>query len=155
MNEKFKSYIESLEPAYRSLVDKRAFTIASLPKDMPEAGVYIISEKGNAIFVGRTNRMRSRLKEQCRLSSNHNTASLAFKIAREATIHKKATYTSDNSREALEKDPSFKAEFERAKQRLSDMEVKFIEENDSLRQCLLQIYVALATEAKYNDFDTH
>ncbi len=56
MNEKFKSYIESLEPAYRSLVDRRAFTIASLPKDMPEAGVYLISEKGNAIFVGRTNR---------------------------------------------------------------------------------------------------
>jgi hypothetical protein len=155
MNEKFKSYIESLEPAYRRLLGMRASTIANLPKEVPEAGVYLISENGNPIFVGRTNRMRSRLKEQCRLSSNHNTASLAFKIARKATIHKKATYTSDNSREALEKDASFKAEFEFVKQRLSDMEVKFIEETDPLRQCLLQIYVALATGAKYNDFDTH
>ena len=155
MNEKFKNIIESLEPAYRSLIGKNTFTIATLPSDIPNSGIYILYDNGNAIFVGRTNRMKLRLKEQCRMSSNHNTASLAFKIAREATINKKATYTSDKSRKALEIDPYFKAEFQRAKQRISSMDVKIIKEEDPVRQCLLQIYTALATGAKYNDFETH
>ena len=35
------------------------------------------------------------------------------------------------------------------------MNVRYVHEKDPVRQALLEIYVAVATEAKYNDFDTH
>ena len=35
------------------------------------------------------------------------------------------------------------------------MQVRYVRETDPLRQTLLEIYVAFATKAKYNDFDTH
>ena len=47
------------------------------------------------------------------------------------------------------------AEFERAKQRVNSMDIRFVEETDAVRQALLEIYVALALEATFNDFDNH
>jgi hypothetical protein len=35
------------------------------------------------------------------------------------------------------------------------MKVRYVQEDDPLRQALLEIYVAIATKAKRNDFDTH
>jgi hypothetical protein len=35
------------------------------------------------------------------------------------------------------------------------MHVQYVHEPDPLRQALLEIYVAVVTGAKYNDFDTH
>ena len=35
------------------------------------------------------------------------------------------------------------------------MEVRFVEERDSLRQALLEIYAAVALRTPYNYFDNH
>jgi len=35
------------------------------------------------------------------------------------------------------------------------MEVRYVGESDPLKQALLEIYVAVVTKAKFNDFDTH
>jgi hypothetical protein len=35
------------------------------------------------------------------------------------------------------------------------MDIRFVEEADPNRQALLEIYVTLCLEARYNDFDTH
>jgi hypothetical protein len=155
MNEEFKGHVEALEPAYRRLVGMEPVTVPSLPKDVPAAGVYLFSEQGAPLYVGRTNRMRPRLQEHCRPSSPHGSAPFAFKLAREATGRTEASYVSSGSRAQLEQDPEFKVAFERAKQRIGGMEVRFVEEADPLRQGLLEIYVAFTSGAKYNDFDTH
>ncbi len=54
-----------------------------------------------------------------------------------------------------EKDPTFKGAFERAKKRISQMNVRILEERDPIRQYLLEIFVAMSAGGKYNDFDTH
>jgi hypothetical protein len=41
------------------------------------------------------------------------------------------------------------------KARLRQMSVRFVEEADATRQCLLEVYVAVVLEARYNDFDNH
>jgi len=35
------------------------------------------------------------------------------------------------------------------------MDVRFIEEENPIKQALLEIYVAFEVKAEYNDFDTH
>jgi hypothetical protein len=75
-------------------------------------------------------------------------------LAREAT-GRKATYRTEGSRKALLDDAGFRREYEQAKQRIRAMSVRYIHEPHPTRQALLEIYVAVATGARYNDFDTH
>ena len=35
------------------------------------------------------------------------------------------------------------------------MDVRYVEEADPLRQTLLEVYTAVSSKSKYNDFDTH
>lgn len=35
------------------------------------------------------------------------------------------------------------------------MEIRFVDEPHPVRQTLLEIYVTIALDARYNDFDTH
>ena len=44
---------------------------------------------------------------------------------------------------------------EDARARVGRMHVRYVSEPEPLRQALLEIYVAVVTAAKYNDFDTH
>ena len=53
------------------------------------------------------------------------------------------------------RDPEFVRAFESAKARIRAMDVRFVEEIHPVRQCLLEVYVAVALGTHYNDFDTH
>lgn len=123
--------------------------------DMPKSGIYWLSERGDSIYVGRSRRIRQRLQEHIRPSSDHNQASLAFLLAREKTGRLDATYRTADSRASLLKEPSFLAEFKLAKNRIGEMDVRFVEETHPVRQCLLEVYVATVVKARYNDFDSH
>jgi predicted GIY-YIG superfamily endonuclease len=155
MNEDFRKHIETLEPAYQRLCAMPPVNVRSLPADVPAAGVYLFSNEDTAWYVGRSNRMRQRLQEHCRRSARHNTAPFAFRLAREVTGKTGATYSQKDSRAALEKDPHFQAVFRSQKERIGGMDLRYVQEAGPVRQALLEIYVALASRAKYNDFDTH
>ena len=155
MNQKFQDLVASLEPKYRALLEMEPVRFGSLPKEIPERGIYVFSEGGQHLYVGRTNGIRRRLQNHCRLSGTHYTATFAFRIARQKTGQTKASYAKSGSRDQLSKDPVFRPEFERAKQRVNTMDIRFVEETDAVRQALLEIYVALALETIFNDFDNH
>ena len=84
-----------------------------------------------------------------------NVASFAFLIARRDTGNHQATYTAAGSREALVADPVFAAAFLEAKRRISRMSVRYVKETDQLQQALLEMYVHVALQTTFNDFDTH
>lgn len=155
MDETFRKHVEALEPAFRQLVTMEPVTVARLPQDMPEAGIYLFSEGDKHLYVGRTKRMRSRLQTHCRPSSGHNSATFAFHVARERTGRTEATYEPNGSRADLEKEPEFAAAFTEAKKRVRAMNVRFVDMPDSMRQALLEMYAALALGTPHNDFDTH
>lgn len=155
MDETFKNLINSLDPKFRRLMAMSPVRIDDLPADVPGRGIYLFSEGQGHLYVGRSNRIRTRLQEHSRDSSTHNSAPFAFQIARETSGKSKASYVNKDSRAALEKDPDFSRVFLQAKRRVRQMDVRYVEERDPLRQCLLEIYTAVATGAKYNDFDTH
>ena len=52
-------------------------------------------------------------------------------------------------------EPDFKAAFDAAKARVREMDFRYVEEPDPVRQCVLEIYCAVALETPYNDFDNH
>ncbi len=98
MNKEFEGFIESLEPSFQRLMTMTPVTVASLPPDVPKAGIYLFSEGDEHQYVGRTNTLRTRLQNHCRPSSGHNSATFAFRIARQTTGMLKATYSSKGSR---------------------------------------------------------
>jgi len=155
MHERFQEYLSHLEPAFSSLVNMTPVKFGTLPRDVPERGIYLFSEAGTHLYVGRTNRLKRRLAGHCRPSSNHSSATFAFRIARQETGILRATYSSEGSRASLVKDPVFGPVFAAAKNRVAMMDLRFVEEKDPVRQTLLEVYTAIALHTPYNDFDNH
>ena len=155
MNAKFQELVASLEPKFQALVSMEPVCFGRLPKVMPDRGVYLFSEGARHLYVGRTNRLRKRLQNHCRLSGTHFTATFAFRIARHNTGRTKASYAPAGSRQQLCEDAVFGPAFASAKTRVNAMDVRWIEEADSVRQALLEIYIASALATPFNDFDNH
>ncbi len=155
MDETFKQYVESLHPSFEQLMNMAPVSIAKLPKKLPSKGIYLFSEGDNHLYVGRTQNLRTRLGQHSNPSAPDNQAGFAFKLAREATGFTEASYTSKGSRRDLLADPLFADAFGKAKARIREMDLRFAEETDPVRQALLEIYVAVVLATKYNDFETH
>ncbi len=155
MDPEFRSLANSLEPTYRSLVGMTPVKYKSLPRELPIRGIYLLSEGNNHLYVGRTNRMRQRLRDHCAPSGSHFTATFAFRIARLETDRTTASYSKSGSRAELLKNMKFKSAFDKAKERIALMDTRFVEESDPVRQALLEIYAATVLKTPYNDFDTH
>jgi hypothetical protein len=155
MDARFRSLVESLEPQYQKLVSMPPVRFGALPQSIPERGIYLFSEGASHLYVGRTNGIRKRLQNHCRLSGTHFSATFAFRIARLETGRVKATYAPTGSRSELVVDPVFGPAFEAAKRRVNVMDIRFVEERDPVRQALLEIYVAQVLETPFNDFDNH
>lgn len=44
MHPVFKEYIDSLEPSFQRLLNMKPVTVATLPKEIPQSGIYLFSE---------------------------------------------------------------------------------------------------------------
>lgn len=155
MDETFREYVESLHPSFERLMRMEAVKISALPKRLPQKCIYLFSETDKHLYVGRTRRFRNRLRQHSIPAAKHNQAVFAFKLARQATGHIDASYSPEGSRVALAADPAFAAAFAHAKARIREMDLRFVEENDPLRQALLEIYAAVVLKTPHNEFDTH
>ncbi len=151
--DKFTQAITDVEKKYETLLKSPKYPMSTLPKEMPIAGIYILSENGSTLYVGRTNDLRRRLNQhRC---NGGNKAAFAFLLAREETGNRKATYRKEGSRKDLLNQPAFRSVFDYARQRIRRMEVQFIAEPDPIRQAILEICVFVRTNARYSSFDNH
>jgi hypothetical protein len=153
MNETFRELTDKLEVKFQTLLRMRPHIAGSVPSEAPIGGVYLFSENGLHLYTGRTKR-----KISTRIRGHFSTANdcpFAWRLARESTGFLKASYKKEGSRKALLATAEFRASYEQAKVRIKTMEVRFVGEADPLRQALLEIYVAVVSGAKFNDFDTH
>jgi hypothetical protein len=155
MHESFAKYVDALHDSFERLVSMDPVRIADLRKPLPERCIYVFSENGNALYVGRTNHFRRRMRQHSINAAQHNQAVFAFRLARVATGRTVAGYSQIGSRTALISDPVFAEAFLTAKARIRNMELRYIEEPNQLRQVLLEIYVAVVLRTPHNDFETH
>lgn len=157
MNETFARHVEALHPTYERLVATAPFSFAQLAQQpqLPRKGVYLFSEGGRHLYVGRSNDIRKRICHHCRPGSTENQASFAFLLTREACGVPKATYKTEGSRKHLLTQDAFAKSFVAQKARLRAMDIRAVEEVDSNRQALLEMYVAISLSTPYNDFNNH
>ncbi len=111
-------------------------------------------EDNKPIYVGRSNGLKKRLKQHSQRSSVHNSATLAFKIAKQNTSTLQIKERKQTN-EQLMKNSDFVEEFEAAKDRIARTKIRFIEIEDQIEQAMFEIYASLAFGTKLNDFSTH
>jgi hypothetical protein len=155
MNEQFLAVIETLDLKFQQLLAMPPVRYSSLPRKLPSRAIYLFSESSLPLYVGRTNHLRERLRGHCIPGSTHYSATFAFRIAREATGMNRATYAPAVSRPNLVTNPVFGHAFTDAKLRVTEMDIRFVEETDPVKQALLEIYAATVLSTPYNDFENH
>ena len=154
MDSKFAALVEHLAPKLAQLLAMPALSNGLLPRTMPRSGIYLFTENGRHLYVGRSNELRGRYRNHC--GATKKGAPFALLLAREATGRTRASYrTGADSHAGLMLDPAFAAAFSAAKQRIRAMEFRYVEETDQNRQALLEIYCAVVLDTPYNDFGTH
>ena len=104
MDARFGALVETLAPKLEQLICCPPLSYGELPRGMPLSGVYLLSEAGRHLYVGRSNGLRSRYGRHCRPGATHRQAA----FARVATGRMKASYRAGNdSRAGLMLDPAF------------------------------------------------
>jgi hypothetical protein len=114
-------------------------------------GVYLFTENGEPMWVGRTDCLCRRIREHC--SGRMNGAPLAVKIAREATGYF-ATYTKKGGLKELERKLPFVRAFARAQDRVRKMELSWVFEPDPTIQALAEILGIIGLQPRYNSLKT-
>jgi hypothetical protein len=151
----FVHVVESLQPAFERLLAQAPTKPVKLPAGLPSAGVYLFTEEGKHLYVGRSNNLRRRMQRHGSPGATYKQAAFAFRLAREQTGNLEASYKAEGSRAHLMEDPEFALAFANAKNRIRNMDLRFVEESDPLRQAFLEMYVAVALGTPYNDFENH
>ncbi len=153
MHPRFAAFAERLHPAFERLLACQPVTGGiRMPLGGATRGVYLFSEGDHHLYVGRTNRLRTRHHEHWRPRGKHNDAPFAFRLAREASGH---LAKGGMTRKDLQSHPAFQLAFDQAKTRIAAMDFRWVEETDPNTQCLLEVYAAIALDTPFNDFDNH
>ena len=152
MNQEFKGKVDQLPKLINRLLSSPSMPWSDLGR-LPEKGIYMFFEGSRPLYVGRSDRIKKRLKEHGQLSSRHYSASFAFNLAKKAAQEQGVEVT--GRRGELEKDPTFARLFREARERVSRMSVKVVEISDPILQTLFEVYAHLELNTKFNEFDTH
>lgn len=152
MNIRFRNIIDKFPNKLEELICQQPFTNRDL-KNAPDKGNYVFYNKNDRpIYVGRTDRMKDRLKEHGQQSSTHTSATFAFNLAKDAA--RKKGINVNISRKDLEKDPEFKKIYTQKKAYVSKLKIRAISIPNPIEQTLFEVYVHLELKTK-NLFKNH
>ena len=153
LNEEFKMLVAKLPSLLEQLVNSPRKPWSDLG-NIPKKGIYVFFENGDPLYVGRSNRMKKRIKEHGWKSSTHHSAQFAFNLAKKAA--EEIGIDIGRRRDELKKDATFARLFIEAKERISRMSIRVVEINDPIIQTNFEVYSSLALgTTQYKDFDTH
>ena len=148
---KFQLVVKHAEQKCYTLLKTKLLRRSDFPgKYKSRPGIYLFSEKGRALYVGRTNNLGWSIAAHT--YNSHHSANFAFLIAKDKTKTPKKT---KKTRSELLENKKFRRAFDKARERIKAMDIQIIEEKNSIRQALLEIYIALRTNTKFNSFDDH
>jgi hypothetical protein len=136
-----------LMSALRAAKPVKAAQLAQIPS---AAGAYILSERGRAVYVGVSENLRRRLRQET--SGKPDQSALAFKLARERVPRKPGEL--EPSRKELMGEPKFAAAMNAAVERVKNMEGKWVVIGESSQRNVFSLLATLALNAPHNDFNT-
>jgi hypothetical protein len=155
MNPEFAAHIANFDAQLATLVASRALRAPTLAPGLPAAGVYLFTEAGTHLYVGRSNDLRERIQIHGRAGSKTWQAAFAYRLARAACGVVKVSYAAVAPEDDFTLQEPFLSEFRAAKSRIRQMDVRVIGESQPVRQMLLEAYVAVSLQTPYDDFDNH
>jgi hypothetical protein len=152
MNEAFEKSIAQVQKLFDALdrEEIRPLIGTSYPQS---PAIYVFFEDKRALHVGRTNKLRQRILGH--RGQSHYSATFVFKETRRLTDNLKASYKKTGSRAELMKDPIFRGEFDKQRERLSRFGIKFLVVENPVDQYLLELYAALEYKTSLTEFDNH
>ncbi len=115
----------------------------------PQQGVYVLYENGDATYVGRSNRMRSRLRTHGAESADRHGATFAFKLLKRCL--------GESSLTDVQIEQQHGEEFRKRREKVRGMTFQAVAIEDQLEQTLFEVYAILekGTYPHHNDFKTH
>ena len=161
MHEAFRATVESLVPSLESLLAMPPIRGDRFPLQRKRsekiAGVYLFSQGGHPLYVGRSNDIVGRYYAHRRISSADRVAPFAFRLASETSKRTATSYKKGHpdSRGMKMADPTFLDYFKVAKEQIRSMDFRYVLEADPVRQAVLEVYCAVALGTPHNTFDNH
>jgi len=128
-----------------------------LPRDMSTCGVYLFTENGKHLYVGRSNDLRGRYGRHCRPGATERQAAFAFQLAREKPPGASFAPTS-RTNTAGRRLPTCRNFMPRSWQQRSEFgtwSTVLLRRPTRISQALLEIYCSVVLQTPYNDFKTH
>jgi hypothetical protein len=150
----FDSIVKTMPDLLDRLTGAPAKPVAQHDEIPDGPGIYVFSDGPNPRYVGQTQKLRQRLRQHVSPSARENQAALAWRIAlKDATV---AGHSVAGTRKQMEADERIEPLFRAAKERVANMDVRFIELPDPITRTLLEVYAieALGTQ-EFNSFETH
>jgi hypothetical protein len=159
--------VEAKLPGYlEALLASEVFGRGPDRKPPPrEHGVYLFSEAGRHLYVGRCglteraaksgkghSNFLTRLAGHTRPSSAHNQATFAWRLAVVAIGGKFEDLPT--ARTELQQDSRFRREFMRQKERVSEMDFRVVTITDNFESYVFEPYAALMLKTQYNSWAT-
>jgi hypothetical protein len=148
--------VEELDDKLQALVKMAPVSEGRLPEVMPKGGVYLFTEFGQHLYIGKSTDLRSRYSQHCCPGTWHRHASFATCLACDwlgdrALVYRPAARTHN----APTLDNRSAKAFTAAKARIQAMDFRFIEESDVRRRALLEIYCSVVLQIPYSDFENY
>ncbi len=135
MDPKFAAYVETLQGSFERLRTPRPEG-ERLPRGKVP-GVYLFSEGGKALYVGRSNDIRGRYGRHCNPGATFRMAAFAIRLTKDSMGRGRATYRKgEGVGPWLKSDPAAREEFARQKRRIREMDFSYVKEDHPIRQCL-------------------
>ena len=155
--EKMHGYMTELRKSHPIPMHTRAERKALRGKLPYEKGVYVLYERGRPMYVGRSDKLADRLLDHSKPSSGSETASFAFNLARNKAraARQEIPDAGTMSRKSLQEHEKFQQLFREAKDRVRRMEVQAVEVTSPIEQTILEVYLHLKFDTRFNSFDNH
>ena len=152
MHPTFETIVAKLPSLLEKLQTSTPLTIETGLSQLPQKGVYVFYENDEPIYVGRSNRMRSRIREHGAESSRHESATLAYKLLLEE-LGEGGGHSSSLTRKQIQ--DGHKDQYQDQRARIRKMQVRAAQIEDQQVQALFEIYAIIAFgPLKYNSFQT-
>ena len=125
-----------------ALVSGHVYRCGQRPAPPTGAGVYVFSDGGQVVHVGRTRNLQARRRNQTGLNNTRDVATHAFRRA--SATARDAHDDLPRTRKGLEHDPRFKPFFDAEKQYLRTLDFRCVELEDPAEQAMFEIVASVA-----------
>lgn len=156
MDLKFAALVETLAPKLERLLAMHPLANGALHKHMPQSGIYLFTEAGRHLYVGRSNVRRARYGRHCRPGATERQAAFAFQLARGShRSHSGILSRGRRKPRRIDARSDLRRRIHGRQGAYSGNGIPLRRKADQNCQALLEIYCAVVLQTPYNGFGTH